>query len=166
MRKLTMAAAAASCAIAAPALADTKDVTIHLEASVAKACTLNGDVATLNPGKWDLDSGSEVTPTDVQLRVLCSNGTPYTVTASSPNDDGGKRRLKGDASLPANTYIGYNAYWGAGTSTPIPKTGATVGGTGDNTEHQQVIRFVVPADSSSGRLAGDYSDDLTLTFTF
>lgn len=137
--------------------------TMHVSLEVLKSCTLEAN--DLNFASHGSDESSEINAT-TQLSVLCTNGTPFSLTAaSSDSKSDGTFWLKPEDSSAGAQSIAYKLYADAGKKTPVTASGG-IEGTGNGQEQLETLVGIIEAGALTQAKAGLYSDDVTLNLVY
>lgn len=166
MRSLTLVAAIAGCAVAAPAFAQnaTASATLTVSATVPESCAIadGGDQLAIDFG--NISTTAEVTSTAETLNFTCSLGTTYMVSAGSGlYADGAQRRLRGTTDTTA--MLDYTLL--SGTTGTDPFVNDTVTQTSDGSAQSIAFRVQLPAAATGTQRAADvYSDTVQFTITY
>lgn len=146
------------------ALADNSTTaTMHVSLEVLKSCTLQAN--DLNFASHGSDEASEINAT-TQLSVLCTNGTPFTLSAaSSDGESDGTFWLKPEDSNINAQNIAYKLYADESKKTPVNASGG-IEGTGTGQAQSETIVGVIEAGALTQAKAGLYSDDVTLNLVY
>jgi spore coat protein U-like protein len=164
--RITIALVAGTCAAAlgaTPALADSKQTSLGVSATVNANCTVSanavgfGDVDTLSASAVN-GSGSVV--------VTCTNGTGWTAAADIGAGSGAtfatRRMTVSGNTLNYTLYrdSGRTQVWGDGTGSTF-----TVAGTGSGSAQTITVYGQIPGGQSSAP-AGLYTDTVGVTITY
>ncbi|MBS7320829.1 MAG: spore coat protein U domain-containing protein [Myroides sp.] len=145
--------------------------TLTVKATVAKGCSVNTDASgtvanavldfgTITSLTANVD-GDTTTTSGTSIKVLCNNGTAYTVAfGAGSNSQGGVRRMAGGSS----EFIPYDLYL-ATTRTAALAVDGTTAFTGNGTPQTLDVYGRIPAGSVLPT-AGNYTDVVTLTVTY
>ncbi|MEX3021402.1 spore coat U domain-containing protein [Kluyvera sp. STS39-E] len=137
--------------------------TMHVTLEVLKSCTLQAN--DLNFASHGSDESSEINAT-AQLSVLCTNGTPYTLSAaSSDSETDGTFWLKPEDSTTGAQTIAYKLYADESQATPVNASGG-IEGTGTGEAQSETIYGVIKAGALTKAKAGLYSDNVTLNLVY
>lgn len=150
--------------------AATTTGTLTVKATVAKGCSVNTD-ASGTVADAVLDFGTitsltanvdgDTTSSGTSIKVLCNNGTAYTVAFGAGNNFlSGVRRMAGGSS----EFIPYNLYLTSTRATALEVDGTTAS-TGNGTPQTLNVYGRIPAGSVLPT-AGNYTDAVTLTVTY
>lgn len=151
--------------------AATTTGTLTVKATVAKGCSVNTD-ASGTVADAVLDFGTitsltanvdgDTTSSGTSIKVLCNNGTAYTVAFGAGNNFlSGVRRMAGGSS----EFIPYNLYLTSNRATALAVDGTTASITGNGTPQTLNVYGRIPAGSVLPT-AGNYTDAVTLTVTY
>lgn len=151
--------------------AATTTGTLTVKATVAKGCSVNTD-ASGTVADAVLDFGTitsltanvdgDTTTSGTSIKVLCNNGTAYTVAFGAGNNVlSGVRRMAGGSS----EFIPYNLYLTSNRATALTVNGTTASIIGDGTPQTLDVYGRIPAGSVLPT-AGNYTDAVTLTVTY
>lgn len=164
MKKMPIVIFSLFCIIPHAALADSPaTATMHVSLEVLKSCTLQAN--DLNFASHGSDESSEIN-TSTQLSVLCTNGTPFTLSAaSSDGDSDGTFWLKPEDSSIGAQNIAYKLYADESKKTPVNASGG-IEGTGTGQTQSETIVGVIEAGALTNAKAGLYSDDVTLNLVY
>ena len=146
------------------ALADSSaTATMHVSLEVLKSCPLQTNA--LNFASHGSDESREINTT-TQLNVLCTNGTPFNLSAaSSDSESDGTFWLKPEDSSLGAQNIAYKLYADESKKTPVNATGG-IEGTGTGQTQSETIVGVIEAGALTNAKAGLYSDDVTLNLVY
>lgn len=151
--------------------AATTTGTLTVKATVAKGCSVNTDASgTVADAVLDFGTitsltanvdGDTTTSSGTSIKVLCNNGTAYTVAFGAGNNFlSGVRRMAGGSS----EFIPYNLYLTSTRATALAVDGTTAS-TGNGTPQTLNVYGRIPAGSVLPT-AGNYTDAVTLTVTY
>lgn len=151
--------------------AATTTGTLTVKATVAKGCSVNTD-ASGTVADAVLDFGTitsltanvdgDTTTSGTSIKVLCNNGTDYTVAfGAGINGQGGVRRMASGSS----EFIPYNLYLMPDRAAPLAVDDTTASITGNGTPQTLNVYGRIPAGSVLPT-AGNYTDVVTLTVTY
>lgn len=151
--------------------AATTTGTLTVKATVAKGCSVNTDASgTVADAVLDFGTitsltanvdGDTTTSSGTSIKVLCNNGTAYTVAFGAGNNFlSGVRRMAGGSS----EFIPYNLYLTSTRATALEVDGTTAS-TGNGTPQTLNVYGRIPAGSVLPT-AGNYTDAVTLTVTY
>lgn len=146
--------------------------TLTVKATVAKGCSVNTDASgtvanavldfgTITSLTANVD-GDTTTTSGTSIKVLCNNGTDYTVAFGAGNNGlGGVRRMAGGSSefIPYNLYLASTRTAALAVDVPIASI------TGNGTPQTLDVYGRIPAGSVLPT-AGNYTDAVTLTVTY
>jgi len=120
-------------------------------------CSISSDNLELN---YDETSGATGS---LAVKVTCSNGLDWAVTANSGlNSTGETRRAKKDTD-----YIVYRFFKdGSYTQEITVTTNAVASGTGNGSEQSNTVYAKINTADNSGVKTGTYTDTVTFTVTF
>ena len=164
MKRMPLIIFSLLCAIYQTALANSSaTATMHVSLEVLKSCTLQAN--DLNFASHGSDEASEINAT-TQLSVLCTNGTPFTLSAaSSDSESDGTFWLKPeDTSINAQN-IAYRLYADESKKTPVNANGG-IEGTGTGQAQSETLVGVIEAGALNNAKAGPYSDNVTLNLVY
>lgn len=152
------------CAIYQTALANSSaTATMRVSLEVLKSCTLQAN--DLNFASHGSDEASEINAM-TQLSVLCTNGTPFTLSAaSSDGESDGTFWLKPEDSRINAQNIAYRLYADESKKTPVNASGG-IEGTGTGLPQSETIVGVIEAGALTNAKAGLYSDNVTLNLVY
>jgi spore coat protein U-like protein len=173
MRKntLTLALGLAAGLLAAPLFAGTATGNLTVQATVVAGCSLNTGGA--NAGNALLNFGNvsstlanidaDTTSTGNNgLSIICTNTTPYSVTANNGlNATGTQDRMVGAAGV----FLPYNLYTTAGRTIAFPNSGTSLGGVGNGLAQTIPVYGRIPAGTTLPA-PGSYLDTVVLTVTY
>ena len=152
-------------ALSGAALADTKNASFTVSATVAKACAISA--ANLDMGTW---SGSGDLTGTSNVSVKCSTGTSYAVdlSAGAGSPSLANRKLANGADL-----LSYNLYadaarteiWGDGLAGTFVVSGTGAGMADANKANLPVYAKILEADLLAAK-PGTYSNSITATITY
>lgn len=152
-------------ALSGAALADTKNASFTVSATVAKACAISA--ANLDMGTW---SGSGDLTGTSNVSVKCSTGTSYNVdlSAGAGSPSLANRKLANGADL-----LSYNLYadaarteiWGDGLAGTFVVSGTGAGMADANKANLPVYAKILEADLLAAK-PGTYSNSITATITY
>lgn len=146
--------------------------TLTVKATVVKGCSVNTDPSgtvanavldfgTITSLTANVD-GDTTTTSGTSIKVLCNNGTDYTVAFGAGNNgQGGVRRMAGGSS----EFIPYNLYLASTRAAALAVDGTTASITGNGTPQTLDVYGRIPAGSVLPT-AGNYTDTVTLTVTY
>lgn len=141
----------------------TATATMHVSLEVLKSCTLQAN--DLNFASHGSDESSEINAT-TQLSLLCTNGTPFTLSASSSDSESdGTFWLKPEDSSTGAQTIAYKLYADESKATPVNASGG-IEGTGTGQAQSETLYGVIKAGALARAKAGLYSDDVTLNLVY
>lgn len=152
--------------------AATTTGTLTVKATVAKGCSVNTDASgtvanavldfgTITSLTANVD-GDTTTSSGTSIKVLCNNGTAYTVAFGAGNNVlSGVRRMAGGSS----EFIPYNLYLASTRAAALAVDGTTASITGNGTPQTLDVYGRIPAGSVLPT-AGNYTDTVTLTVTY
>ncbi|HRM31560.1 MAG TPA: spore coat U domain-containing protein [Acinetobacter johnsonii] len=149
--------------------AATTTGTLTVKATVAKGCSVNTDAsgtaanAVLDFGTiTSLTANVDGDTTGTSIKVLCNNGTAYTVAFGAGNNAlSGVRRMAGGSS----EFIPYNLYLTSTRATALAVDDTTASIIGNGTPQTLNVYGRIPAGSVLPT-AGNYTDAVTLTVTY
>ena len=153
--------------------AATTTGTLTVKATVAKGCSVNTDASgtvaeavldfgTITSLTANVDGDTTTTSSGTSIKVLCNNGTAYTVAFGAGNNFlSGVRRMAGGSS----EFIPYNLYLTSDRATVLAVDGTTASITGNGTPQTLNVYGRIPAGSVLPT-AGNYTDTVTLTVTY
>ena len=164
MKRMPVVIFSLLCVFHQTALADsTATTTMHVSLEVLKSCTLQA--SDLNFSRHGSDESSEINAS-TQLSVLCTNGTPFALSAaSSDGDSDGTFWLKPEDSSIGAQNIAYKLYADESKKTPVNAIGG-IEGTGTGQAQSETIVGVIEAGALTNAKAGLYSDDVTLNLVY
>jgi spore coat protein U-like protein len=147
------------------ATAATKTGTLVVNANVNANCLVT--VPVLNFTSYD---GTAAVPGSADIKVRCSNLTPYTVKLGTGGGTFGQRLLSG----PGTNKLEYNLYttsalatiWGDGTSTTgtVPGTGAGFSLAAEKTH--TVYGQIPNSTANQAAPTGSYTDSVQVTVEY
>lgn len=152
--------------------AATTTGTLTVKATVAKGCSVNTDASgtaanavldfgTISSLTANVD-GDTAAASGTSIKVLCNNGTAYTVAFGAGNNVlSGVRRMAGGSS----EFIPYNLYLASTRADALAVNGTTASITGNGTPQTLDVYGRIPAGSVLPT-AGNYTDTVTLTVTY
>lgn len=152
--------------------AATTTGTLTVKATVAKGCSVNTDASgtaanavldfgTITSLTANVD-GDTAASSGTSIKVLCNNGTAYTVAFGAGNNGlSGVRRMAGGSS----EFIPYNLYLTSTRATALAVDGTTASIIGNGTPQTLNVYGRIPAGSVLPT-AGNYTDAVTLTVTY
>lgn len=157
----------------APAFAATVSANLTVRATVVSSCNLNTN-ATADAGNAVIDFGnvtSTLTATAVEagtdtsggaaLSIICTTGTPYSVSAGLGNNaNGSQRRMIG-----GTAYLPYALFSDQNRSSPIINGTPFFNGTGNGVSQPIPIYGRIPANTTLPP-AGAYQDVVVLTVEY
>jgi spore coat protein U-like protein len=167
MRSNVVAPIAAGILLAAAgsAAAATKTTTFTVNAAVAGNCNITA-APNLDFGNYD---GSAVLTTSGDIKVRCSNGTPYSVKLSAGGGTYAQRLLaKGTDKLQYNLFTdaAYANVWGDGTSSTVFNTGTGSGLSLAQEKTHTVYGQLPNSTTNQDAPVGAYADTITVTITY
>lgn len=151
--------------------ATTTTGTLSVKATVVATCNLNsggtgGGNALLNFG--NVTSTINAIDADTTaggnngLSIICTNGTPYSVTANTGlNVAGTQRNMKAGGT----DVLPYNLYSDSARANAFPTTGTTLAGTGTGTAQTVPVYGRIPAGVALPA-PGTYVDTVVLTVAY
>lgn len=154
-----------------PAFAATVSANLTVKATVVSSCSLDTN-ASADAGNAVIDFGNvtnTLTAVDAAtdtsggaaLSVICSTGTPYSVSAGlGSNASGNQRRMIGGTS-----YLPYDLYSDASRQSPIIAGTPFVNGSGNGVTQAISIYGRIPANTALPP-AGSYQDVVVLTVEY
>ena len=159
------AAGGAAFLLAAPsaALADSKQTTMGVSATVTASCTISA--AGVDFGAFDPQSGSADTANG-SVTVSCTNGAAWSIAADAGSGSGAtlttRRMMSGANSIDYSLFTdsGYANVWGSGSGGT-----ALLSGTGTGSAQTLTVYGRVPAGQTTVR-AGTYGDTVNVTVTY
>lgn len=141
----------------------TASATLHVSLEVLKSCTLQAN--DLNFSRHGSDETNEI-QASTQLSVLCTNGTPFSLSAASADSENdGTFWLKAEDSSLGAKNIAYKLYADESKKTPVNASGG-IGGTGNGQTQSETLYGVIEAGALAEARAGLYSDDVTLNLVY
>lgn len=171
MRKNTIALGLLAALITAPVFAGTATGNLTVQATVVATCSLNTSAST-GAGNGLLNFGNvtstlanvdadTTTSGNYGVSVVCTNTTPYSVTANNGlNASGSQDNMKsGTALLP------YNLYTTSARTTVFPTSGTSLGFTGNGTAQAIPVYGRIPAGTTLPA-PGTYTDTVVLTIAY
>jgi len=145
------------------ALADSRQTTMSVNATVSANCTISAggvDFAAINP-----QSASPHTATGT-VTVTCTNGAPWTIGADAGAGTGAtltsRRMMSGANAINYSLFTdsGFVNVWGSGSGGT-----ALLSGTGTGSAQALTVYGRVPAGQTTIR-AGTYGDTVNITVTY
>jgi spore coat protein U-like protein len=148
----------------ASAGAATSTALFNVSATVAANCLVTAD--DIDFGSYD---GTTAMTANGAVRVLCSNGLPFTISLSPGGGSYAQRLLtNGLNTLEYNLYTSadFATVWGDGTGSTV-----TVGDVGEGMSATKEISHTVYGELANSAAnqdapAGSYSDTITVTVTY
>lgn len=156
-------ATAATCmaGVVGTAQAATTTATMPVSATVPVSCTAAAGTS-MAFGTLTTTLALAVTQDDATgtLTVTCTNGASYSIVAGDGNNySGGWRMVNG-----SSQYVTYSLYSNSGYTTAFPRSGTTLGGTGNGSAQTITAYGRVPAQTAGG--SGSFTDSVTFTVTY
>lgn len=149
---------------AAIAADSTKTAMMHVSLEVVKSCTLKANELELNFSRHDLNESGEI-QAKTQVDILCTNGTPFSLTATSNDGKNGNFWLKPENGEPGAEKIAWKLFADEGKQTQITET-TGLEDTGNGEELEETLYGVIDAGVMKTAQAGTYSDDITLKLEY
>ncbi|WP_120716858.1 Csu type fimbrial protein [Tsuneonella amylolytica] len=163
MRKIAIIAAAATAAVASPALAagQTASGTVDVLLQVTNSCSVKAEALAF-PAISDFTAATNGSSPTL---VNCTLNAPYTVFVDYGQNAGSttQRKLKFVDASSATHLINYNVYTTTARTTEwTPTTG--VSGVGTGADQPMTLWGTVPAQAS--KPAGGYKDQVVVTLNY
>lgn len=156
-------AMAAGCIAGAASVAQaaTTGATMPVSATVPVSCTAAAGTS-MAFGTLTATLALAVTQDDATgtLTVTCTNGANYSIVAGDGINYSGSWRMSNGSSQ----YITYNLYSNSGYTVAFPRTGTTLGGTGNGSAQTITVYGRVPGQTAGG--SGSFTDSVTFTVTY
>ncbi|HDR2716748.1 TPA: spore coat protein U domain-containing protein [Enterobacter roggenkampii] len=147
---------------AAIAADSTASATMHVSLEVVKSCTLKAN--DLNFSRHGSDESSEI-QAKTQVDIVCTNCTPFTLTATSNDGENGTFWLKPENGDTGAQKIAWKLFADEGKQTQITGTNG-LDDTGNGAEQEETLYGVIDAGALTTAQAGTYSDDITLKLEY
>lgn len=147
------AAGLAQAATTGAAMPVSATVPVSCSAAAGTAMAFNSLTTTLALAVSQADASGSIT-------VTCTSGASYSVVAGDGNNySSGWRMVNG-----SSQYVTYSLYSDSGRSTAFPRTGTTLGGTGNGSAQTITAYGRIPAQTAGG--SGSFTDSVTFTITY
>ena len=145
--------------------AANKTTTFTVSAAVAANCNITA-APNLDFGNFD---GSAVLTTSGDIKVRCSNGTPYSVKLSAGGGTYAQRLLsKGTDKLQYNLFtdLAHTNIWGDGTPSTSFNAGTGSGLSSAGEKTHTVYAQLPNSASNQDAPVGSYNDSITVTIEY